>query len=200
MQNVILLAIGGIGFSLFIVYELSLAYGFLQVVGALSAMIGVALILNYLMKGKESSEDDFERAEKIAEEYVERKTGIKATYMRSKGTTVNFLGTDFFIFAVFREKYAKPYLMILKKKAGEKFKIHAHNEDPQPSIINEILGDNPTYSFLTGDPKYRILGGAPVAVDELLAKRRGNAPTNQIIVGSEKEDKEKRQDEKLGLK
>lgn len=193
MNNIILLAIGGIGFSLFMIWELSLQYGFLQVIGALAALIGSALILNYLMKGKESSEDDFERAEKIAEDYVERKTGIKATYIRSKGTTVElpeteFAGRVYFVFVVYREKHAKPYLMVIEK-FNEKFKKHSKDENPSDAVIRNILSERPDYSFLFGVP-----------IEKILIRKRSNAPTNQIIVGGEKEDKEKRQEEKMGLK
>lgn len=204
LRYVFLLTLALIVTVLFIIWELSLSFGFVQVIGAGMAIAAAAVVVKILTGGKHASGSDFIKAEKFAEDYVKFKTNADITYMESSGATRIFTDKEgnpikFFAFAVPRFKGIRPipFLVILSKEKYGGLDIFDKREHPSQSELDDFFGKNATWSIVIGNPKIAKLVGAPVSIRE---ENFGKTPsTGQTInVGVTKsEDAEERK--RLGL-
>ncbi len=209
IKNSFLLGIGGIAFVLFLIWQLSLSFGFLQVIGAGIAIVVSAIIIKNLPKNRGAGEDDFIKAQKYAEEYVKNRTGVNITYIEGRGARRGFTDMEgnfikTFAFGIMREGGMRkiPYLVVLIKEKSGRFEIVNAFEEPTKSQLDSFFGAETewigTWSVLLGHPKFAKIHGAPVKIREELYGRK-EVPSQQINVGYQKpEDAEEK--EKLGMK
>jgi len=206
IKNSLLLVIAGIAFIMFCVWQLSIYYGAIQVIGAGIAIVLAAVMIKFLPKGVGGGEDDFIRAREYAENFVRNRTGSDITYEESMGARKIFTDLDgkpvkFFAFGIKRMGGMRNllYLVVISKKKYEGFELADEREYPSQNLLDDFFEPNATWSLVMGHPKLAKLHGAPVAIrEELFGKE--HAPGQQINVGYPAKSEDAEEKEKIGMK
>jgi len=179
----------------FLIWQISLHYSLLQLFGGMTVIATGVVLIYIFFKKKDFDKDDFQLAEEYAEKYVEKKTRTNTTYIESKGTTKMFGKEELFAFQMNRKEGMRPipFLVIVEKK-GSGFKIFDIDEHPDPEVLDDFFGKNPTWSRVIGNPRIAKMVGAPVQINEELY-RKASLPS--MVTVNTRSDKDK---EELGLK